>query len=249
METDLKIFDVVDSTNITLAQMADLGAREGTCVVSFCQTAGQGRSGRTFYSPEGGNLYMSLLLRPASDELFNMITTMAAVAVVDAVREQFGIRTGIKWVNDVIRDGRKICGIVARANNYGSRDSYVILGIGVNIYDAVSVPAEIKDRYGSIMGKPCDLSIDEQHEQAIRLCRNIIDDFLIHYESDDPHAHIQKYRQYCIVIGRNIEYLSGDEVIHARVCGIDDEGGIVLDVAGTVKTYRDGEIRIRSLDM
>ena len=127
METDLKIFDTVDSTNDTLKELADKGAAEGTCVLAFCQRKGQGRSGRRFFSPDGGNMYMSLLLRPGNLESSDMITVTAAVAVVSAIKEVFGKDTGIKWVNDIYFGKKKICGIIATAYNIGTDDMYIIL--------------------------------------------------------------------------------------------------------------------------
>ena len=87
METDLIVYDEVDSTNTVLEKLADEGAPEGTCVIALSQTKGQGRSGRSFFSPEGGNLYMSMLLRPDTDERFDKITMAAAVAVSEAIDE------------------------------------------------------------------------------------------------------------------------------------------------------------------
>ncbi len=248
MEADLRFFDEVDSTNITLERMAQEGAREGTCVISLCQKKGQGRSGRSFYSPAGGNLYMSLLLRPSDEQRIRMITTMAAVAVVHAVREVFGIGTGIKWVNDIIYDGRKVCGILARAEDIGGSGFHVILGIGINIYEADNVPDDIAGRYGSLMRRRCDISPGQSRELAERLARKVIDCFSVYYE-DHADAHIDEYRKYCIGIGKTVEYMSGDSVTKARMAGIDDEGGIVLEKDGVTETFRDGEIRIRLSDM
>ena len=249
METDLKIFESVDSTNIKLKEYADDGAREGTCVVAFYQSAGQGRSGRTFFSPEGGNLYMSLLLRPRNEDVFGMITTMAAVAVCDSIKDMFGIDTGIKWVNDIILGGRKVCGIVAQAHNIGKDDRYVILGIGINIYDAADVPDDIAGIYGSLTGRVCDLDKDEARSRAVSLAALIIEKFSELYGSDDIYGHIGKYRSRCIFIGESVRYISGDEEVIAKCAGIDDKGGIILDEDGTRHVYRDGEIRIRSLDL
>ena len=249
MEADLKIFESVDSTNIKLKEYADDGAREGTCVVAFYQSAGQGRSGRTFFSPEGGNLYMSLLLRPGSDDVFGMITTMAAVAVCDSIKDMFGIDTGIKWVNDIILGGRKVCGIVAQAHNVGTDERYVILGIGINIYDATDVPDDIAGIYGSITGKRCDTDKQEAQSRAVRLASHITQRFSDLYGSDDIYGHIEKYRKRCIFIGENIRYISGDKEVTAKCVGIDDLGGIILERGGNRLVYRDGEIRIRSLDL
>ena len=244
MEADIKIMDVVDSTNITLSQMADAGAKEGTCVVSFCQRHGQGRSGRTFFSPEGGNLYMSLLLRPGNVHDAGMITVYAAVAACEAVNKLFRINAGIKWVNDLMYEGKKIGGIVAHAHNFGTDDMYVILGIGINIYRSREVPADIIGRYGSIISEEPDISKEEQHTRALELAKTIIEIFAKAYEIDTNEDVINRYRKLCTVIGRTVEYVSGECKVFAEVIGIDDDGGIILKTDGEVRSFRDGEIRI-----
>lgn len=248
METDIKIYDVVDSTNITLKELADQGAPEGTCVMAFCQRKGQGRSGRTFYSPKGGNLYMSLLLRPVTDRAFEMITVTAAVACVEAVHECFGVMTGIKWVNDIMLSGRKVCGIVATGHDIGTDKRHVILGIGVNVYSAKTVPDDIADRYGSILDRAFDLTDSCGRDQAVRLGKSIIDIFSRYYDSKSFEDVIERYRKYSVIMGKTVEYLSGGRCINAVVSGIDDNGGIILDTIDGVCTYRDGEIRITVKD-
>ena len=248
MEADIKIFDVVDSTNDTLKDLADNGALEGTCVVAFCQKKGRGRSGRSFYSPDGGNLYMSLLLRPGNRSIIEMITVIAAVATVKAIKEEFGIDTGIKWVNDIIYQSKKVSGILAVAHDPG-KDGYVILGIGINIYESSIIPEDIRGIYGSLLGTKCELSDEEKRFQAVRLARRIIHDFSHYYNNDLTQDAVSYYRDKCIVIANTIEYMSGESVMSARVIDIDDHGGIVLECDGNIKTYRDGEIRVVYDDM
>jgi len=243
METNLRIIDEVDSTNITLAELAAKGALEGTCVVSFYQRHGQGRSGRTFFSPDGGNLYMSLLLRP-DEANTDMITVAAASATVGAIKSVFSIDTGIKWVNDIYLNDKKVCGIIAQAHNFGTSDFYVILGIGINIYKSQNVPEDITGIYGSLFDRTCDLSKDEQRSDAIRLAKEIIDRFALYYEHPDDIGYIRDYRNSSIVIGRDVEYVFADKVINAKVVDIADDGSIVLDTGDEEKSYRDGEIRI-----
>ncbi len=244
METDIKVYDTVDSTNTTLEEMADKGAPEGTCVIAFRQLKGQGRSGRTFFSPRGGNLYMSFLVRP-SHEKTDMLTVTAAVATVEAIKETLGLTTGIKWVNDILYHDRKVCGIIAKAHNFGSRDFYVVVGIGINIYENDDIPADIEGRYGSLMERGCDLEQKDADEHSVELAKNILSRFSFYYVSDDNTGIIDVYRKYCIVIGRDVEYVYGNESFSARVCGIDETGGIILEENGTKHTYHDGEIRIR----
>ena len=249
MEADIRVYDTVDSTNTRLAALAGAGAAEGTCVVAFCQTSGQGRSGRTFYSPKGGNLYMSLLLRPKDDKVFDRITVFAAVATVKAIRAELGMACGIKWVNDVIKDGKKVCGIVAKAVDHGKPDGYVILGIGINIYRDDHIPEDIAGRYGSIYDRKCDLPEDEAEKEATKLAQRIISEFAYYYDGKRYDEAAEEYRDLSLVIGKGVEYVTGNSTLTARVLGIDDDGGIILETDDGVRTYRDGEIRIKVNDM
>ncbi len=247
METDLIVYDEVDSTNTVVMKLADRGAPEGTCVIALSQTKGQGRSGRSFFSPEGGNLYMSLLLRPDTDVRFDKITMAAAVAVSESIDDAFGIKTGIKWVNDIYHEGRKVCGIVAVAQNVGYDDRYVILGIGINIY-AHEVPDDIAMIYGSIYKNKCDLSKEEQKKSAAELAHKIKEAFFRYYDDPSSPDLINGYREKSIVVGSDVLYVSGNDTYKAKAVGIDDDGGIILDLDGDVRSYRDGEIRIRIAD-
>ncbi len=248
METDIKIIETVDSTNTEVRSLADKGAPEGTCVMSFMQRCGQGRSGRTFYSPECGNLYMSLLLRCRNRMTFDMITPTAAVATVEGIKDHFGIQTGIKWVNDIMLGGRKVCGIIAKAENFGTDDQYVILGTGINIYEPEVLPDDIKDKYGSLLGKKCDRTKADRQKEAEGLGRAVLKRFIHYYESCDHKDIIDRYRKYCMFIGKRVEYLSGENVYEAVAAGIDDNGSVLLEHNGLVRAYSDGEIRITVKD-
>ena len=249
MEADIREYDTVSSTNIILSEMAEGGAAEGTCVTALCQTQGQGRSGRKFFSPDGGNLYMSLLLRPHDDLKTRMITVAAAVAVTEAIYESFNVNARIKWVNDIIYRNKKVCGIVAQAHNYGLDNMYVVLGIGINIYPAKDVPPDLEGIYGSIIQTACDVPKDQQKAMTRKLAGLVISRFSKYYEQPKDTCLIDKYRDYSIVTGRIVEYMSGRDTIRAKAVGISDEGGIMLEHDGVVKTFSDGEIRIKLADM
>lgn len=244
MDADIRVFDEVDSTNTVLMHMADEGAKEGTCVVASAQTKGQGRSGRSFYSPSG-NLYMSLLLRPNDEKLFSMITVMAGVAAVEAIQEFFGVSCGIKWVNDVIVNDKKAGGIVAQAFNPAGKDRYVILGIGINVYENADIPDEISDVYTSLFGKSPEKRL--QKDDLLAAAESIISRFSYYYDNAQISEAIERYRTYCCVMGKSVEYFSGQERFTARVSGISDDGGLILDTGSGMRCYHDGEIRIRQL--
>ena len=109
---EVRIFDEISSTNLEARQMAVSGqAGHGSFVVAMEQTAGRGRRGREFYSPKGSGIYLSVILEPQGTlEGSLLITTAAATAVYKAVKEVCGIELGIKWVNDLYKENRKVCG-------------------------------------------------------------------------------------------------------------------------------------------
>ena len=186
---------------------------------------------------------MSLLLRPQKTDPIDMITVMAAAAVVVAIERAYGIKTGIKWVNDIIYNDRKVCGILARAMNAGTDYMYVIVGIGINIYEADDVPDEIKDIYGSLLGK-CTITDDERKRRALDLAHIIADTFFKYYDGSDTDF-MSVYKSESVVIGKNVSYICGREVLPGTVRNIADDGAIVIETAEGVKSFRDGEIRIK----
>lgn len=126
--------DSVSSTNDVARELAAAGASEGLCVIAREQTAGRGRQGRSWSSPPDEGLYLSLILRPEVNASQSaMITLAAAVAVAETLRLDFQADADIKWPNDVLVRGRKICGILVEAAIEGNRLQYAVMGIGVNI--------------------------------------------------------------------------------------------------------------------
>jgi BirA family biotin operon repressor/biotin-[acetyl-CoA-carboxylase] ligase len=133
-------FDSLPSTNTEAARQASLGAREGLCVVAREQTAGRGRRERAWVSPKDSGLYFSVVLRPRTDARdWPLITLAAAVAARDALEEACALRTDIKWPNDLLASGRKLCGILAETAD-GAAGRAVILGVGINLTNRAFPP-------------------------------------------------------------------------------------------------------------
>lgn len=127
-------FDTVASTNDVARDMAASGAPEGTCVLAREQTAGRGRQGRTWASPPGEGLYLSVILRPTIRVAESAVLTLAAaVAVAETLKLDFEVTADIKWPNDVMASGRKICGILVESAIEGDRLQYAVMGIGLNV--------------------------------------------------------------------------------------------------------------------
>ena len=135
-----------DSTNRYAKELAAKGTPAGTVVIANRQSAGRGRLGRSFFSPEDKGIYMSILLRPKlQPERAAMITSMAAVAVARAIERAGGVEAQIKWVNDIFLNQKKVCGILTEAgfDAVSGRMDYAVLGIGVNV-GVMDFPAELK---------------------------------------------------------------------------------------------------------
>ena len=146
------VLESVDSTNTALMRMAATGAAEGTVLLAQAQTAGRGQRGRDFYSPAGCGLYMSLLLRPKMPpEDVLAITPAAAVAAAQAVEAATGRRAGIKWVNDIQIDGKKVCGILTEAASSSGTLDCAVCGIGINLFPPPGgYPEALRDRAGAL---------------------------------------------------------------------------------------------------
>jgi BirA family biotin operon repressor/biotin-[acetyl-CoA-carboxylase] ligase len=143
-------FDSLPSTNTEAARQAALGAPEGLCVVAREQTAGRGRRQRTWVSPQDAGLYFSIVLRPQLDARdWPLITLAAALAVRDALVLSSALETDIKWPNDLLAGGRKLCGILAETVEGASAGRAVVLGVGVNLTNR-SFPPEIGDAATSV---------------------------------------------------------------------------------------------------
>ena len=236
-----EVFVTVDSTNTVCREKAVLGEAEGYVAIGGAQTAGRGRRGRAFYSPAGSGIYMSILLRPEgrSEKEILHLTTMAAAAACGAVRVVSHKEAGIKWVNDIIVDGRKVCGILTESEYKadGSVD-YVIVGIGINAYPpAGGFPAGIADTAGSVF---------EYQASGLKngLAAEVLNRFMAYYTSGDNGA--DDYRKMCIVPGRDIEVIGHGKSVSAHAVGLDEDCGLIVRYEdGTEEVLRSGEISIR----
>lgn len=147
---DVRVFAQLASTNTTLKELAVAGAAQGTVVVAEAQTGGRGRHGRSWHSPEGAGLYASILVRPdAPPEAIPALTFVAAIAVAEALDALGVAAVEIKWPNDVLAGGRKVCGILTEASFLNGRVEWAVVGVGVNLRrDAV--PDELRGRATSL---------------------------------------------------------------------------------------------------
>ena len=228
-------YPTADSTNRVLREYSENGY-EGLTVVAGEQTQGKGRMGRSFLSPKGG-LYMSVLLKPQSHD-FSLITAAAAVAVSDVLEKRFGIVCGIKWVNDIIYNEKKLCGILAESIfDNACTPKAVILGIGINLKaPEKGFPKEIADIATDI---GVSLSTDEKIDLAAEIARAVTDIY------PRPETFTDIYRQKSAVTGKDIWVIRNGERFSAKCIGFDESCGLIADFGNRTETLRSGEISIR----
>lgn len=234
----------VTSTNTILKGLAEQNMPEGFVLIAESQTAGRGRLGRSFHSPVGTGLYMSILLRPAFPaERALFITTAAAVAVCRAIEEQTGFHPQIKWVNDIYLNEKKICGILTEASvNFETKGlKWAVLGIGLNLSEPEGgFPEEIHNIAGSLFAESCPT------EMRARLAAGILDHFFQLYAEDlENGTFIEAYRSRSLLTGREIVFSLGDAVYRGTVTGISDEAHLIVRLeSGEERVFSSGEVQI-----
>ena len=233
----------VGSTNDELQLLAKSGMDEVTVMLSESQTLGKGRMGRTFHSPKGSGIYMSILLRPDFlPEDCNLLTPMTAVAVARAIEAVLSVKTDIKWVNDIYLSGRKVAGILTKAA-FSSQDKtdYVIVGIGINL----TVPEggfneEIKDIAGALRKEVSSAERD-------RLVGVFLREFLSYYNSMPKVTFSEEYRKRLLYVGEKITVREKGSFYSATVIGVNERLQLeILTEDGKKKTLYTEEITIRS---
>ena len=240
-------FDSIGSTNDHLRALARSGAHHGTAVIAGHQTGGHGRRGRSFHSPEGVGVYLSILLRPecAPTELMHL-TCATAVAMCDAVENACGLRPGIKWTNDLVSGKRKLGGILTELGFHsdGTLD-YAIIGIGINCCQQEhDFPEDIRQMAGSlamVTGKPID---------RFRVAAAMLDSL---WEMDGnlltrKRDILARYREDCITLGQEIVLVRGDEKRYGKAVDMDDDGALIVEFApGHQETINSGEVSVRGM--
>ena len=239
----LHVYDAVDSTNLVLRKLAGEGAPEGTVVIAAEQTGGRGRKGRSFYSPLGTGVYVSLLLKPkiAPDDA-TLITTTAAVAVCHAVEALCPERAEIKWVNDVFLRGKKICGILTEGSfdMESGQFEYAVLGTGINVYEpAGGFPPEIREIAGNVLTSPAP-------DGKNRMIAEYLNHFLPLYRQLGGAEANAEYRKRSFVLGKMVNVIAGDGVAPARAIDVDERCRLVVEYAdGRRDALSSGEISVR----
>ena len=221
----IKITDT-ESTNTLLKKMASEGAEIGTTLVATRQSGGKGRLGRSFSSNEGG-LYVSIILPYNENMSAGLLTTYAAVAVARSIEKLAPVKVDVKWVNDLLVNGKKICGILTEGIVYGDK-TLAILGIGVNLTN--KLPDELADIASNLFDL-CGVKIVPD---------DLLNEILTHlsdFEDVDFEKSLEEYRHRCVTLGKKVEVIPHQgEKYRASAIDLHHDGSLI------VKRASDGEI-------
>ena len=238
--------ETVDSTNNYLKRAAEDGAVNGTLAVAEEQTGGKGRRGRSWETPKGTNIAMTILLRPEiRPEHASRLTLLMAMAVVRGIQKETGLQAGIKWPNDVVVDGHKVCGILTEMNTEVDYINYVVIGTGINV-NQTEFPEEIREIAGS-------LKLSAGHPVAragliASIMEELEDLYEVFLKTEDLSALKDEYNRNCVTCGHEIRVLEPGHEYTGMTDGINDLGELVVKKADgeTVCVYA-GEVSVRGL--
>ena len=240
-------FDTIDSTNLQAKKMGLQGAPHGTALVAKHQTAGRGRLGRSFHSPDGQGMYLSMVLRPGchATELMHL-TCAVGVAVCDAIEAVTGLRPGIKWTNDLVIGKRKLGGILTELSlDSGGNVNFAVVGIGINCTQKVmDFPEDIQNIATSLSESTnSEVSIPAITAAILSSLASMADGLLPQRE-----AFLRQYRKDCVTIGNEISVVTPAAVRHGIAADVDTEGALVVDFPdGHREAVNSGEVSIRGM--
>ncbi|MBO7711683.1 MAG: biotin--[acetyl-CoA-carboxylase] ligase [Lachnospiraceae bacterium] len=243
---DVRYMETIDSTNLYARRLGEDGAAEGVLVVADEQTAGKGRSGRHWTTPPGSAIAMSVLLRPRiAPERISMVTLVMGLAVAKAVRELYGLDALIKWPNDVVVNGKKICGILTEMSAELMAVNYIVIGVGINS-NMKEFPEEIRTTATSValeLGQ--DISRSQLIAEVMKHFETLYRCFL---ETSDLSRIMSDYNAILVNTGRRVRVLEPGNEYSAQALGTDRLGRLLVRTdEGTVREVYAGEVSVRGI--
>lgn len=243
---ELYCYDSLDSTNLEIRRLGEKGACHGTTVITEEQTMGRGRRGRNWLGQAGCGIWMSFLLRPAIQaENSSMLTLVTALAVEEAIRETTGIPSGIKWPNDIIINGKKVCGILTEMSLQMDEINYIVVGIGINV-NIEKFPQELEDKATSLQ-----LENGKKMKRA-PLVAKVLECFEKYYDiflkTEDLSALMGLYNDLLVHKDQEIRVIrsQSEEIGYSR--GINAKGELIVeDRQGRRSEVVSGEVSVRGI--
>ena len=242
----VSFYETINSTNLRAKLDADNGAPEGALVVADMQTAGRGRRGRTWSSPAGLNVYFTLILKPRYvPDKASMVTLVMALAVAEGIRETCGVEAGIKWPNDIVVNGKKVCGILTEMSVEKDFIHHVVIGVGINVGLQEFAP-ELADTATSLQAE-CGRKVPKA-----ALVANIMKAFEKYYESfrekTDLSDLVDSYNKMLVNRGKTVRVLDPKGEYSGVAEGINELGELLVELPdGHVENVYAGEVSVRGV--
>ncbi|MCI7131594.1 MAG: biotin--[acetyl-CoA-carboxylase] ligase [Lachnospiraceae bacterium] len=242
----LECFDVIGSTNTTAMQMAEEGAPNGTLVVADRQDSGKGRRGRGWVMPAGIAIAMSIVIKPEELQPGNapMLTLVSALAVVRAIEEQTGLQPGIKWPNDIVINGKKVCGMLTEMSTQIDYINHIVVGIGINVHNE-QFPEELSDRATSLYLE------SGKHYSRAALVEAVCEYFEHYYEifmrTQDLSGLKTEYDSFLVNKDRQVRILDPLGEYEGTALGITLRGELLVETPEGVRTVDSGEVSVRGI--
>ena len=242
----IECFDVIGSTNTTAMQMAEEGAPHGTLVVADRQDSGKGRRGRGWVMPAGIAIAMSIVLKPEELQPGNapMLTLVSALAVVRAIKEQTGLDAMIKWPNDIVIGGKKVCGILTEMSTQIDYINHIVVGIGINVHNE-QFPEELSGRATSLF-----LESGKHFKRAALV--EAVCEYFEHYDeifmrTQDLSGFQAEYESFLVNRERQVHILDPQGEYEGKALGITLRGELLVETDNGIRTIDSGEVSVRGI--
>lgn len=242
----IEYFPETDSTNIQARRLAEEGAPSGTLAVADCQKAGKGRRGRSWVSPPGTGIWMSLVLRPdILPASASMVTLVAGMAAAKGIRAVTGLDAGIKWPNDVVVRGRKVCGILTEMSTEEESIRHVVVGMGINV-NTEEFPEELLETATSLK---LESGAQVKRSPVIAAVAEAFEDYYSRFlKTCDMGLLKEEYNEILVNRGRMVRVLEPGNEYQGKALGIGSDGSLLVEREdGKVGTVISGEVSVRGV--
>lgn len=239
-------FDTIDSTNIKAQELAEKGYQSGTLVVADKQESGKGRRGRSWVSPSGTGIFMTLMIKPdINPNNASMLTLVAALAVAKAITSVTGEEALIKWPNDIVVNGKKVCGILTEMNAQFDYINHIVVGIGINVHNE-SFPEEISQMASSLM-----IEAGGKRFHRAQIIAETMSYFEQYYDTflkmQDLSALVREYDKLLVNRNKSVRVLDPKEPFDGKAMGITPKGELIVDTWESRKLVSSGEVSVRGI--
>ncbi len=243
---NLRYYDTIGTTNAQAKAEAEAGAPHGTLVVADMQTAGRGRRGRSWESPAGTNLYFTISLKPQiAPEKAPMLTLVMAHSVARAIGERTGLECGIKWPNDVVASGKKVCGILTEMSAERGYIHYVVIGVGINVRRQQF--SEEVDSKATCLDQECGRTVSRS-ELLAAVMEAFEEDYETFIKTEDLSGLMESYQARLAGLGREVLVLDPKGEFRGISKGITPTGELLVETgSGEVVEVYAGEVSVRGI--